>query len=83
MAKKRPMPSTQDAPPQNDRAEDRHQSTFMIRLPDAYRDCLRQVQDAIEEQHGYRPRLTDLVAKELRDLFVSLGIKPPSRRSED
>jgi hypothetical protein len=73
-----PQPST-DAPPQPDRTEDRHESKFMVRLPESFRDCLRELQDKMEEEHGYQPRMTDLVAKGLRDLFVKHGIKPPPR----
>jgi hypothetical protein len=51
----------------------------VLMLPVAYRNCLRQLQDQIEERLGFRPTMSSLFRKALRDLFVKHGIKPPPR----
>jgi hypothetical protein len=78
MAKRRKPP----VPPGGqgrDRSKDRHESTFMIRLPDEYRLALQKYQDLIASRHRFRPTMTDVIKNALEDLLAKEALWPASK----
>lgn len=77
MAKKKPSQDGSASKPASERAADRHASPFMVRLPDVYRQQLRELQKVMKGRLRFAPPMTALIQQAIEDLLVKEGLWPP------